>query len=197
MEGKLRPSSDTPTHVLLYQHFKSIGGITHTHSRYATVFAQARLEIPCFGTTHADHFSAPCRSRGRSRSRKSMTAYEAETGRVIVERFAELDPVAMPAVLVAGHAPFAWGKDAAEVVANAVGARGGRPDGAGHAAIAQGCTRAGTIRPRKASRAQTRAERVLRSEIIAKFKPPRRRERQDNSFRLLRQPHPDSRIQSQ
>jgi L-ribulose-5-phosphate 4-epimerase len=120
VEGKLRPSSDTPTHLLLYQYFRSIGGITHTHSRYATVFAQARKEIPCFGTTHADHFcgSVPV-TRPLTKS-EVQKAYEAETGRVIIERFADLDPAAMPAVLVAGHAPFTWGKDAAESLENSV-----------------------------------------------------------------------------
>jgi L-ribulose-5-phosphate 4-epimerase len=120
VEGKLRPSSDTPTHVLLYAHFKSIGGISHTHSRFATVFAQARLEIPCYGTTHADHFFGPVPVTRPLTKSEVDTAYEAETGRVIVERFAGLDPTAMPAVLVAGHAPFTWGKDAAEAVVNSV-----------------------------------------------------------------------------
>jgi L-ribulose-5-phosphate 4-epimerase len=120
VEGNLRPSSDTPTHVWLYKHFKSIGGITHTHSRYATIFAQARVEIPCYGTTHADHFSGPVPCTRPLTKQEVDTAYELETGRVIVERFAKLDPAAVPAVLVAGHAPFAWGKDAAESVKNAV-----------------------------------------------------------------------------
>jgi L-ribulose-5-phosphate 4-epimerase len=120
VEGKLRPSSDTPTHVLLYQHFKSIGGICHTHSRFATVFAQARMEIPCYGTTHADHFFGPVPVTRPLTKKEVDAAYEAETGRVIFERFAGLDPAAMPAVLVAGHAPFTWGKDAAEAVANSV-----------------------------------------------------------------------------
>jgi L-ribulose-5-phosphate 4-epimerase len=120
VEGKLRPSSDTPTHVLLYQNFKSIGGICHTHGRFATVYAQARMEIPCYGTTHADHFFGPVPVTRPLKKKEVDSAYEAETGRVIVERFADLDPTAMPAVLVAGHAPFTWGKDAAEAVANSV-----------------------------------------------------------------------------
>jgi L-ribulose-5-phosphate 4-epimerase len=120
VEGHLRPSSDTPTHVWLYKHFAGVGGITHTHSRHATIFAQARVEIPCYGTTHADHFYGPIPCTRPLNKTEVEEAYELETGRVIVERFAKLDPVALPAVLVAGHAPFAWGKDAPESVKNAV-----------------------------------------------------------------------------
>ena len=120
IEGSLRPSSDTPTHLRLYREFESIGGITHTHSRRATTFAQARLEIPCQGTTHADHFYGPVPVTRPLTKDEVAEAYEANTGSVIVERFANLDPVAMPAVLVAGHAPFAWGPTAAKSVENAV-----------------------------------------------------------------------------
>ena len=120
VEGDLRSSSDTPTHVLLYQHFAGIGGITHTHSRYATTFAQARLEIPCYGTTHADHFHGPVPVTRPLTESEVAGDYEANTGRVIIERFEGLDPAAMPAVLVAGHAPFTWGKDVAESVKNSV-----------------------------------------------------------------------------
>jgi L-ribulose-5-phosphate 4-epimerase len=120
VEGELRPSSDTPTHVLLYESFAGIGGITHTHSRYATTFAQARLEIPCYGTTHADHFHGPVPVTRPLTKAEVDEAYEENTGRVIIERFAGLDPAAMPAVLVAGHAPFTWGKDVAESVKNSV-----------------------------------------------------------------------------
>lgn len=120
VEGDLRPSSDTPTHVLLYHHFACVGGITHTHSVYATTFAQARLEIPCYGTTHADHFNGPVPVTRSLTKAEVDEAYEANTGRVIIERFCDLDPAAMPAVLVAGHAPFTWGKDVAESVKNAV-----------------------------------------------------------------------------
>jgi L-ribulose-5-phosphate 4-epimerase len=137
-EGALRPSSDTPTHLLLYRHFAAVGGITHTHSLHATMFAQARAEIPCFGTTHADHFDGPVPVTRPLTAEEVDEAYEANTGRVIVERFTDLDPIAMPAVLVAGHAPFAWGRNAAESVKNAValeavaqlaiGTRSVRPD---------------------------------------------------------------------
>jgi L-ribulose-5-phosphate 4-epimerase len=120
VEGDLRPSSDTPTHVQLYRHFQSIGGITHTHSRFATMFAQARAEIPCLGTTHADHFFGPVPVTPPLVQAEVEEAYEANTGRVIIERFADLDPAAMPAVLVAGHGPFTWGKNAADAVKNAV-----------------------------------------------------------------------------
>ena len=120
LEGDLRPSSDTPTHRLLYQAFDGVGGITHTHSPRATAFAQARREIPCFGTTHADHFFGPVPVTRPLSEAEVSEAYEANTGRVIIERFEGLDPVATPAVLVAGHAPFAWGGDAAESVKNAV-----------------------------------------------------------------------------
>jgi L-ribulose-5-phosphate 4-epimerase len=120
IDGQLRPSSDTPTHVLLYQHFDHVGGITHTHSRFATMFAQARLEIPCFGTTHADHFFGPVPVTRPLTAKEVNDAYEINTGRVIIERFSDLDDAATPAVLVAGHAPFTWGKDVAESVKNAV-----------------------------------------------------------------------------
>lgn len=120
VEGAWKPSSDTVTHRLLFQKFSGVGGITHTHSPKATAFAQAQREIPCFGTTHADHFYGTVPVTRLLTAAEIQEAYELNTGRVIVERFAELDPVAMPAVLVASHAPFAWGKDAADSVHNAV-----------------------------------------------------------------------------
>jgi L-ribulose-5-phosphate 4-epimerase len=120
VDGKLKPSSDTPTHRVLYQRFAGIGGITHTHSTRATVFAQARREIPCFGTTHADHFYGPVPVTRPLTAAEITEAYELNTGLVIVERFAALDPLAVPGVLVASHAPFAWGKNAADSVKNAV-----------------------------------------------------------------------------
>jgi L-ribulose-5-phosphate 4-epimerase len=120
VEGELRPSTDTPTHLLLYQHFEKVGGITHVHSRFATMYAQARQEIPCLGTTHADHFQGPVPVTRTLSQTEVEQAYEANTARVIVERFAQLDPAAMPAALVAGHGPFTWGRDAAASVENAV-----------------------------------------------------------------------------
>jgi L-ribulose-5-phosphate 4-epimerase len=120
VDGGLRPSSDTETHRLLYREFHGVGGITHTHSPWATAFAQARMEIPCLGTTHADHFAGSVPVTRPPTKAELDAGYEYHTGVVIVERFRDLDPVEMPAVLVAGHAPFAWGKDAADSVKNAV-----------------------------------------------------------------------------
>ncbi|MEM1209529.1 MAG: L-ribulose-5-phosphate 4-epimerase AraD [Planctomycetota bacterium] len=120
IEGAARPSSDTPTHTLLYRHFPSIGGVTHTHSPNATAFAQARRPIPCLGTTHADHFAGPVPVTRCLGPREVDAGYELATGASIVERFGDVDPVAMPAVLVAGHAPFTWGATATESVANAI-----------------------------------------------------------------------------
>jgi L-ribulose-5-phosphate 4-epimerase len=120
VEGSLRPSSDTPTHIFLYKAFSKIGGITHTHSTSATMFAQARREIPCFGTTHADHFHGTIPVT-RILSKKEVAAdYEGNTGAVIVERFKKLDPIAMPGVLVGGHAPFTWGSDAMDAMKNSL-----------------------------------------------------------------------------
>lgn len=120
IDGDLRPSSDTPTHRALYESFDGIGGVTHTHSLKATVFAQARQAIACYGTTHADHFHGPVPVTRQLTEAEVSDAYEANTGRVIIERFADLDPTAIPGVLVAGHAPFAWGETAAKSVENAV-----------------------------------------------------------------------------
>ena len=119
-KASLRPSSDTPTHLVLYRAFEGIGGIVHTHSRHATMFAQARREIPCLGTTHADHFHGPVPVARPLSEEEVAEDYEANTGRVIVERFVELDPVAMPAVLAAGHGPFAWGSTVAKSLENAI-----------------------------------------------------------------------------
>lgn len=120
VEGKSRPSSDTPTHLALYQAFLQIGGIVHTHSRWATVWAQAGGSIPALGTTHADYFYGDIPCTRPLTNEEIGAAYERETGTVIVETFANRDPMATPGVIVHGHAPFAWGKDAAEAVHHAV-----------------------------------------------------------------------------
>lgn len=120
VEGTLRPSSDTPTHLELYKAFKEIGGIVHTHSTFATSWAQAGSKIPCFGTTHADYFynEIPC---ARSLTKEEIaTDYEKNTGLVIVETFKGREPLATPGVLCVNHGPFSWGKDSLEAVHNAV-----------------------------------------------------------------------------
>jgi L-ribulose-5-phosphate 4-epimerase len=120
VEGSLRPSSDLPTHLILYREFASIGGIAHTHSRAATSWAQAQREIPCFGTTHADYFHGPIPVTKPLTPKQISAHYEASTGHAIVRRFAKLDPLLLPAVLVAGHAPFCWGTTPSEAAHIAV-----------------------------------------------------------------------------
>ncbi|MEH6993275.1 L-ribulose-5-phosphate 4-epimerase [Neobacillus drentensis] len=122
IEGTKRPSSDTPTHLSLYRSFQHVGGIVHTHSPWATAWAQAGRSIPALGTTHADYYygEIPCT---RTLTKDEITrAYELETGNVIIETFETggIDPLAMPGVLVSNHAPFCWGKDANQAVHNAV-----------------------------------------------------------------------------
>ena len=122
VEGDLNPSSDTPTHAVLYKHYPEIGGIVHTHSTWATIWAQAGLDVPAMGTTHADTFygSVPC---ARFLTQEEIDrGYEVETGKVIIETFEEreLDIFAVPGVLLHGHAPFTWGKDVQSAVLNSV-----------------------------------------------------------------------------
>ena len=118
IEGNFRPSSDLPTHLLLYKNFSSISGIAHAHSTYATIFAQACKEIPCYGTTHADHFNGSIPVTRFLTKKEVERKYEENTGSVIIERFKSLDPETMPAVLVGGHAPFAWGTSADDAMKN-------------------------------------------------------------------------------
>jgi L-ribulose-5-phosphate 4-epimerase len=121
VEGSLRPSSDLDTHTCLYREFPQIGGIVHTHSEFATSWAQAGRPIPCLGTTHADYFHGPVPVTEPLTAEEVAEAYVRNTGVVIVRRFKSegLDPIAVPGVLVAGHAPFAWGQSAAEAVETA------------------------------------------------------------------------------
>lgn len=120
VEGKLKPSSDTPTHAILYQAFPEIGGIVHTHSTWAVAWAQAGRAIPCYGTTHADYFYGPIPCMRGLTDAEITEAYERNTGLVIVEGFHDLDRVAKPGTLVRNHGPFAWGSSAADAVYHAV-----------------------------------------------------------------------------
>jgi L-ribulose-5-phosphate 4-epimerase len=119
-EGSRRPSSDSPTHLALYRAFEDIGGIAHTHSMNAAIFAQALMEIPCLGTTHADHFNGPVPVTRFLTEKEVREDYEGRTGIVIVERFEHLNPLEIPAVLVAGHGPFTWGRTPEEAVENSL-----------------------------------------------------------------------------
>ena len=120
IEGALKPSSDLPTHIELYKAFPEIGGITHTHSRWATIFAQAGMPIPALGTTHADVFYGSVPVTRKMTEKEIQGQYEKETGTVIVEAFSSIDPNTIPAVLVHSHGPFIWGKDAMKSVENAI-----------------------------------------------------------------------------
>jgi L-ribulose-5-phosphate 4-epimerase len=120
VEGRLRPSSDLDTHAMLYRAFPSIGGVVHTHSRHATAWAQARKEIPCFGTTHADYFCGAVPVTAPLTDDEIAGDYEANTGAAILRIMEGRDPLGCPAALVAGHAPFCWGASIAEAVHNAV-----------------------------------------------------------------------------
>ncbi|MFC2090297.1 L-ribulose-5-phosphate 4-epimerase [Bacteroidota bacterium] len=120
LEGSMKPSSDTPTHLELYKHFTDIRGVVHTHSEWASSWAEAGKELPAFGTTHADYFYGPVPCTRDLRKQEVEDNYELETGRVIVEAFRDIDPNAVPGVLVKGHAPFTWGSSPDNAVHNAV-----------------------------------------------------------------------------
>ncbi|NLO41030.1 MAG: L-ribulose-5-phosphate 4-epimerase [Ruminiclostridium sp.] len=120
VEGKLKPSSDTPTHLVFYRQFQAIGGVVHTHSPWATSFAQAGRGIPALGTTHADYFYGEIPCTRKMTPEEINGAYEEETGLVILEAFAKRNPMEVPAVLVNQHGPFTWGKDAMDAVHNSV-----------------------------------------------------------------------------
>jgi len=120
VDGELRPSSDLPTHLALYRAFEDIGGVVHTHSEYATAWAQARREIPCFGTTHADYFHGPVPVTALMPEHEISGEYERNTGEAIVRLFRDRDPMSVPAALVANHGPFTWGADVSAAVHHAM-----------------------------------------------------------------------------
>lgn len=122
VEGRANPSSDTPTHLELYRAFPTLGGVIHTHSKYATSYAQAMREIPCYGTTHADQFYGAVPVTRPMSEEEIRTDYELNTGRVIIERFVtgRIDPLQTPGVLVANHGPFSWGATTAKALENAI-----------------------------------------------------------------------------
>ncbi|MPW35094.1 L-ribulose-5-phosphate 4-epimerase [Vibrio sp. B1Z05] len=122
IEGELNPSSDTATHIEIYKAFPNVGGVVHTHSRSATIWAQAGIDIPALGTTHADYFYGDIPCTRRLSNTEIAQEYERNTGLVIVEEFSQrrIDPMAVPSAIVAGHAPFSWGKNANDAVHNAV-----------------------------------------------------------------------------
>jgi Ribulose-5-phosphate 4-epimerase and related epimerases and aldolases len=120
IEGKFKPSTDAPTHLLLYRTYNSLGGVVHTHSSYATSWAQAGRAIPPFGTTHADHYYGEVPCTRLLTKKETEIEYEINTGKIIVERMGDIDPLTVPSVLVNGHGPFCWGTDAENAVYNAV-----------------------------------------------------------------------------
>ena len=120
LEGKYKPSTDAPTHIQLYKTYKSLGGIVHTHSTYATSWAQAGRSIPPFGTTHADHFFGEVPCTRLMTKKETESDYEINTGKIIIEKLGDVDPLTIPSLLVCGHGPFCWGSDPENAVYNAV-----------------------------------------------------------------------------
>jgi L-ribulose-5-phosphate 4-epimerase len=120
IEGRMKPSSDLPTHLYLYKHFKEAGGVVHTHSTYASAWAQAGLDIPVAGTTHADYFAGDIPCTRQMTEEEISGDYESETGKVIVERFSGINPADVPGVLVCNHGPFTWGENVNEAVFKSV-----------------------------------------------------------------------------
>lgn len=120
VEGKFRPSTDTPTHLVLYSQYPSIGGVVHTHSTYATSWAQSGRSIPAFGTTHADHYHGAVPCTRRLTDKEIMSDYELNTGKVIIETLGRIDPLEIPSALVHSHGPFAWGDTPEKAVYNAI-----------------------------------------------------------------------------
>ncbi|MFO7535871.1 MAG: class II aldolase/adducin family protein [Kiritimatiellia bacterium] len=159
VEGAPRPSSDTPTHLRLYKAFANIGGITHTHSAYATMFCLAGRPIPCLGTTHADTFHGEVPLPRILTAKEIESDYEGNTGGVIAERFKGLDAAAVPAVLVAGHAPFAWGKTPPGFGASQPDPGGSGPHGAGDLPDQPPGRAASGLRDSKTLYAQARSKR--------------------------------------
>jgi L-ribulose-5-phosphate 4-epimerase len=120
VEGKYKPSTDAPTHLILYQTYESLGGVVHTHSTYATAWAQAGRAIPAFGTTHADHYYGEVSCTRLLTVEETVKHYEINIGKIIIEKLGKVDPLSVPSVLVSGHGPFCWGRDAENAVYNAV-----------------------------------------------------------------------------
>jgi L-ribulose-5-phosphate 4-epimerase len=120
VEGKYKPSTDAPTHLILYQTYESLGGVVHTHSTYATAWAQAGRAIPPFGTTHADHYYGEVPCTRLLTLEETVKHYEINIGKIIIEKLGKVDPLSVPSVLVSGHGPFCWGRDAENAVYNAV-----------------------------------------------------------------------------
>ena len=163
VEGTLRPSSDLPTHLVLYQAFPSAGGVAHTHSEYATAWAQARCQIPCFGTTHADYFHGPVPVTQVMPDNEVQSEYERNTGHAIVRAFQKIDSSAIPAVLVANHGPFCWGPRCGHCGAPCRDSRIDRPHGLFYSRDQRQSGRGWPGTARQALSEKARNERILRA----------------------------------